>query len=54
MNDRIGIGIAWIDAKSLRQPGAIGRLDRGETKPRRHIVVATKRTQREQKMQTPS
>ena len=30
MNDRIGIGIVWIDAKSLRQPRAVGRLDRGE------------------------
>ena len=54
MNDRIGVGIVWIDAESLRQPGAIGRLDRGEAKALRRIRVATKRTQREQKMQTPS
>ena len=55
MDHGVGVGIFGIDAECLRQPRAVGGLDRGEAKP---LVatsrVATKRTQREQKMQTPS
>ena len=54
VNDRIGVRVVWIDAESLRQPRTIRRLDRGEAERRAASRVATKRTQREQKMQTPS
>ena len=50
----VGVGIVGVDAEGLRQPGAVSRLDRGEAKALRVSRVATKRTQREQKMQTPS
>ena len=55
MDDGIGVGITGIDAERLRQPRAIGGLDRGEAKaPRRRRASATKRIQREQNTQTPS
>jgi hypothetical protein len=54
MHDGVGIGVIGIDTERLRQPGAIGRLDRGEAESSLVSRVATKRTQREQKMQTPS
>jgi hypothetical protein len=49
MHHRIGVGVIGIDPERLRQPRAVGRLNLRSTSR-----VATKRTQREQKMQTPS
>ena len=41
MHDGVGIGVVGIDTKSLRQPRAVGRLDRGETKSPLGALVKT-------------
>ncbi len=54
MHHGVGVGVIGIDAEGLRQPRAVRRLDRGEAEFRATSRVATKRIQREQKMQMPS
>ena len=54
MDNGVGVGIVGIDAECLRQPRAVGGLDRGEAKPAAASRAATKRIQREQNTQTPS
>jgi len=41
MDDRICVGVLGVDTKSLRQPRAVGRLDRGETKSPLGALVKT-------------
>src|SRR6185436_3881298 len=38
MHDGVGIGVVGIDTKSLRQPRAVRRLDRGEAESSRDVA----------------
>ena len=38
MDHGVGVGIGGVDAESLREAGAVGRLDRGEAEFSVHVA----------------